>query len=71
VDIQQQPENGQSDGMDGFQQVTTGQHRAKIATQRKTLAPTIETLMANSFNALLEAEVDQEMGRGGGQDPNG
>ena len=71
VDIQQQTIDGESDGMDGLQQVTTGQHRAKPATQRNNLAPTIETLMANSFNALLEAEVDQEMGRGGGQNPNG
>jgi len=71
ADIHQHTINEESEGMDGFQQVTTTKHRANLVTPRNILAPTIETLMANSFNAVLEAEVDQEMGRGGGSNPNG
>ena len=70
-DIQQHTINEESEGMDGFQQVTTNKHRANLVTARNILAPTIETLMANSFNVLLEAELDQEMGRGGGSNCNG
>jgi len=69
--MQQQPDTGEPDVTEGFQPVTKSQHSNRIATQMRTLAPIIETLMANSFDALLDAEMDQEIGRGGGYDPNG
>ena len=69
--MQQQPDTGEPDVTEGFQPVTKSQHHTRIATQMRTLAPKIETLKANSFNALLDAEVGQEIGRGGGHDPNG
>jgi len=63
MDIQQQPDNGEPEAMDDFQLVTKSQDSTRIATQMRTLAPTIETLMVNSFNALVDAEMDQETGR--------
>ena len=55
--MQQQPDTGEPDVTEGFQPVTKSQHSNRIATQMRTLAPTIETLTANSFNALLDAVI--------------
>ena len=35
----------------------------------RTLAPSIETVVVNSFNALLDAEVEPVMENGGGDNP--
>ncbi|KAJ8419565.1 LOW QUALITY PROTEIN: hypothetical protein Cgig2_004596 [Carnegiea gigantea] len=41
-------------------------HQGTRIGGQRALAPTIETLMANTFSALLDAEEDQEKGMGGG-----
>ena len=57
--------------MDGFQTVNKSQYSTRIGTPMRTLTPSIETLVVNSFNALLDAEVEPEMEAGGRQNPHG